>query len=105
MFAGDLVHDFGVVPVPREEANYAARFQKTWRSGLKPIEVVQPEGPSFTVDGWGVEGCGWSFRVGFTPREGLVLPALNIRDGARRSNHAVQLERPMVSCLESLGGL
>ncbi len=75
------IDDFGVVPVPREEANYAARFQKTWRSGLKPIEVVQPEGPSFTVDGWGVEWCGWSFRVGFTPREGLVLHDLKIRDG------------------------
>ena len=75
------IDDFGVVPVPREEANYAARFQKTWRSGLKPIEVVQPEGPSFTVDGWCVEWCGWSFRVGFTPREGLVLHDLKIRDG------------------------
>jgi primary-amine oxidase len=77
------IDDFGVVPVPREEANYAARFQQTWRSGLKPIEVVQPEGPSFTVDGWAVEWCGWSFRVGFTPREGLVLHDLKIRDGDR----------------------
>ena len=34
--------EFGVVAGPREDANYAARFQKTWRSGLKPIEVVQP---------------------------------------------------------------
>ncbi len=76
------IDDYGVVPVPREEANYAARFQPTWRSGLKPIEVVQPEGPSFTVDGWGVEWCGWSFRVGFTPREGLVLHDLKLRDGA-----------------------
>ena len=57
-------------------------FQPTWRSGLKPIEVVQPEGPSFTVDGWGVEWCGWSFRVGFTPREGLVLHDVKLRDGA-----------------------
>ena len=76
------IDDYGVVPVPWEEANYAARFQPTWRSGLKPIEVVQPEGPSFTVDGWGVEWCGWSFRVGFTPREGLVLHDVKLRDGA-----------------------
>jgi len=75
------IDDYGVVPVPREEANYAARFQPQWRSGLKPIEVIQPEGPSFTVDGWGVEWCGWSFRLGFTPREGLVLYDLRIRDG------------------------
>lgn len=76
------IDDYGVVPVPREEANYSARFQPTWRSGLKPIEVVQPEGPSFTVDGWAVEWCGWSFRIGFTPREGLVLHDLKLRDGA-----------------------
>jgi len=75
------IDDYGVVPVPREEHNYASRFQKTWRSGLKPIEVIQPEGPSFTVDGWRVEWCGWSLRVGFTPREGLVLHDLKIRDG------------------------
>ena len=75
------VDDTGVVPVPRAESNYAAVFQKTWREGLKPIEVVQPQGASFTVDGYGVEWCGWKFRVGFTPREGLVLYDLTIRDG------------------------
>ena len=75
------IDDFGVVPVPRGEGNFAAGFQKIWRTDLKPIEVIQPQGPSFTVDGWGVEWCGWRFRVGFTPREGLVLHDLNIRDG------------------------
>lgn len=75
------IDDHGVVPVPLEEHNYAARFQTAWRGGLKPIEVIQPEGPSFSVNGWAVEWCGWSFRIGFTPREGLVLHDLAIRDG------------------------
>ncbi len=75
------VDDHGVVPVPLAESNYTASAQKTWRQGLKPIEILQPEGPSFTVGGWAVEWCGWSFRVGFTPREGLVLHDLAIRDG------------------------
>jgi primary-amine oxidase len=80
------IDDFGVVPVPRDEGNFAAGFQQSWRTDLKPIEVIQPQGPSFTVDGWGVEWCGWRFRVGFTPREGLVLHDLRIRDsGAWRS--------------------
>jgi len=78
------IDDYGVVPVPRAEANYASRFQKTWRTGLKPIEVIQPDGPSFTVDGYGVSWCGWTFRIGFTPREGLVLHDLSIGDGAAR---------------------
>ncbi len=75
------VDDIGGPPVPKGESNYAELFQKTWRKGLKPIEVVQPEGASFTVDGYGVEWCGWKFRIGFTPREGLVLYDLQIRDG------------------------
>lgn len=70
-------------PVPMAPGNYGAEFQTAWRTGLKPIEVVQPEGPSFTVDGWDVSWCGWRFRVGFTPREGLVLHDLTIRDGDR----------------------
>ncbi|CAM9540325.1 unnamed protein product, partial [Discosporangium mesarthrocarpum] len=39
----------------------------------KPLEVVQPEGASFTVDGSEVRWQKWSFRVGFNYREGLVI--------------------------------
>ena len=75
------VEDLGPWDIGREDGNYAARFQKSWRNDLKPIELVQPEGPSFRVDGNLVEWAGWRFRVGFTPREGLVLHALDIRSG------------------------
>jgi primary-amine oxidase len=40
---------------------------------LKPIQVIQPEGPSFKVTGNRVEWQKWSFYVNFTTREGLVL--------------------------------
>jgi primary-amine oxidase len=43
------------------------------RSGLKPLVVQQPNGPSFTVDGRSVVWQGWHFRADFSPREGLVL--------------------------------
>lgn len=44
------------------------------RTDLKPIDVVQPEGTSFTVHHDNlVEWQNWRFRVGFTPREGPVL--------------------------------
>ena len=43
------------------------------RSGLKPYNVVQPEGPSFAIDGNVVEWQKWRFRVGFNYREGLTL--------------------------------
>jgi hypothetical protein len=42
-----------------------------FREDLKPIEITQPEGPSFTVDGHAVSWQKWQVRIGFTPREGL----------------------------------
>ncbi|KAI9816609.1 MAG: hypothetical protein M1827_001742 [Pycnora praestabilis] len=48
------------------------------RTDLKPLNVVQPEGTSFTVTETGetghvIEWQKWSFRVGFNQREGMVL--------------------------------
>lgn len=44
------------------------------RKDLKPLNVVQPEGPSFKVsDDSLVEWQKWKFIVGFTPREGAIL--------------------------------
>ena len=45
----------------------------TKRTGLKPYNVVQPEGPSYSIDGNVVEWQKWRFRVGFNYREGLTL--------------------------------
>ena len=52
----------------------------TTRPGLKPLNVVQPDGPSFTLTGNKVEWMGWQFRVGFNPREGLVLHQIGFKD-------------------------
>lgn len=44
------------------------------RKDLKELNVLQPDGPSFTVrDDSLVEWQKWRFRVGFTPREGVVI--------------------------------
>nr|UNJ44780.1 copper-containing amine oxidase 2 [Heliotropium indicum] len=53
------------------------------RSDVKPLKIVQPEGPSFRVNGHYVEWQKWNFRIGFTPREGLVLHSLAYVDGDR----------------------
>ncbi|KAL9275164.1 Amine oxidase [copper-containing] zeta, peroxisomal-like protein, partial [Drosera capensis] len=53
------------------------------RSDVKPLHVVQPEGPSFRVNGHFVEWQKWNFRIGFTPREGLVLYSVAYVDGNR----------------------
>ncbi len=69
--------------IPWNDSNYASRFQSEFRTDLKPIEVVQPEGASFRVDGYAVEWAGWKFRIGFTAREGVVLHDLQLKDNDR----------------------
>ncbi len=67
------VEDYGVTPLPPESGNWAREYNKQTRPGARPLEVVQPEGPSFAVQGREVSWQKWSFRVGFNPREGLIL--------------------------------
>ncbi|PZU56974.1 MAG: tyramine oxidase [Sphingobium sp.] len=78
-----LVDEPEVVPVPRRSRPYDTASLGTPRQDLKPLHIVQPEGPSFHVDGWNVDWQNWNFKVGFTPREGLVLHQLSYRDGER----------------------
>lgn len=75
--------DFGVVPVPKESGNYSAKDIKELRTDIKPLEIVQPEGTSFTVRGHAVQWQKWRFRVGFTSREGLVLHTIGYEDQGR----------------------
>tara|TARA_Y100000590_G_scaffold387017_1_gene460226 strand:+ start:408 stop:2375 length:1968 start_codon:yes stop_codon:yes gene_type:complete len=74
------IQDFGVVPIPPEDGNYAARYQESFREDLKPIEIIQPEGPSFEVTGNHVKWQKWELRVGYTPREGLVIHNVTYED-------------------------
>jgi primary-amine oxidase len=74
------VEDHGVVPVPSNPGNYGPDFIKEYRQDLKPLQITQPEGPSFTVEGHLVRWQKWQFRVGFCPREGLVLHTVGYED-------------------------
>ncbi|ACU71544.1 Amine oxidase (copper-containing) [Catenulispora acidiphila DSM 44928] len=67
--------------VPATSGNYddpAVRGPE--RTTLKPIEITQPEGPSFTLDGTHLQWQGWSLRVGFDAREGLSLHQISFFD-------------------------
>jgi primary-amine oxidase len=81
------VVDHGLVPLPPERGSYLPGDLPPEvgpvRADLKPLEIVQPDGPSFTVSGNHVEWQRWSFRVGFDPYEGLVLHTVGYRDGER----------------------
>ena len=78
----NLIDEDRVIPVPKTMHNYLEGDVPP-REAPKPLHIVQPEGPSFTVDGWHVTWQNWDFRVGFTPREGLVLHSLSYQDGGR----------------------
>ncbi|SDZ42049.1 primary-amine oxidase [Herbiconiux ginsengi] len=74
------LEDHGVIPLAAETGNYRSG---TWGPDrtVAPLEIVQPEGPGFEVDGHLVSWQGWQFRIGFTHREGLVLHDIGYQDG------------------------
>jgi primary-amine oxidase len=74
--------DHGVRPIPPTDANYTPETSESIqvREDLKPLEIIQPEGPSFEVDGHNIKWQKWNIRFGFTPREGLVLHTVGYED-------------------------
>jgi primary-amine oxidase len=80
----DQVLDFGAVPVPAEHGNFTdPELTGPVRTTQRPIEITQPEGPSFTVTGGNhVEWERWSLDIGFDVREGLVLHNISFDDAA-----------------------
>ena len=52
---------------------------------LKPIEITQPEGRSFTVEGNRRAVGKWDLRFGFNEREGLTLHQIGVRRAGRSS--------------------
>jgi len=77
------VADFGAVPIPPKSGSYYPEDNGPLRSDLKPLEIVQPEGPSFVIEGNQVRWQKWSLRVGMDPLEGLVLHTVAYEDGGR----------------------
>jgi primary-amine oxidase len=76
----NLVDDKKNTPIPSEVINYDSDSYPNKRQGLKPISITQPDGPSFKINGWQVEWQHWKLRIGFTPREGLVLHQITYHD-------------------------
>lgn len=74
------IEDYGVVPLPPTPGNWAREYTRDMRGDVKPLDVVQKDGPSFTVDGHEIAWQKWRFRIGFNPREGLTLHQLSYAD-------------------------
>lgn len=83
--AGEVIRidDFGVVPVPKEVGAFRASEVGPMRDDIKALDITQPDGPSFSVEGNAVSWQGWHMHVGFNAREGLVLHRIGFEDGGR----------------------
>jgi primary-amine oxidase len=86
------VDDHQVVPLPPLAGNYAPELASdagnypvitALRSDVKRIDITQPEGPSFTLEGHEIRWQKWHLIIGYTPREGLVLHRVRYADGGR----------------------
>jgi primary-amine oxidase len=77
------VEDLGAVPLPPSSGAYAADRVGLLRDDLRPLEIIQPQGPSFDVRGWEVRWQRWRLRLGFNAREGLVLHTVGYEDQGR----------------------
>jgi primary-amine oxidase len=77
------VADHGLVPIPPESGSYLPEDNGPLRSDLKPLSFVQPEGPSFSLDGNLIRWQRWSLRASMDPTEGLVLHCVGLEDKGR----------------------
>ena len=75
------IEEHGHWDIPPGEANYAASRVKNQRTDIRALDIKQPDGASFTVNGYQVSWQKWKFVIGFTAREGLSLHHLRYTDG------------------------
>jgi primary-amine oxidase len=74
--------DGPAVPVPAGRGRYDAASMDKLRE-LAPLEIVQRDGPGFTVDDGFMRWGPWQMRVSMHPIEGLVLHEICYADGDR----------------------
>lgn len=71
-------------PISRQPPNnyHADAIMKEggYRTDLKPINITQPQGVSFKVDGRIINWVNWKVHVGFNYREGIVLSNITFND-------------------------
>jgi primary-amine oxidase len=79
------VEDDSGVQEPRTMGEYVPRLvpSQRLRDDIMPLDIVQPEGASFTLEGNLLRWQKWSLRIGFNYREGLVLHTVGYQDAGR----------------------
>ena len=72
------VEDHGVVQIPKGKARYDAESQAELREQPNQIDITQPDGPGFEIEGNKINWEGWQVRVSIDPLEGLVVHQLSL---------------------------
>jgi primary-amine oxidase len=67
--------------IPEVDGEYIPALRCTPdRTDLKPLEITQPEGISFTLEGTELKWQNWTMRLGFNYREGPVIYQVSYDD-------------------------
>jgi primary-amine oxidase len=78
-------HAPGTPPPPVSPyASYQDGGGRPYRDDVRPLEITQPEGPSFTVEGNRIRWQRWELSASLHTREGLVLHDVAYSDGGTR---------------------
>jgi primary-amine oxidase len=79
------VEDDGRHEMPDVMGEYAPALVpgQRLRDDIKPLEITQSDGPSFSLDGNLLRWQKWSLRIGFNYREGMVLHTVGYEDEGR----------------------
>jgi primary-amine oxidase len=85
------VDDYGGPTLAMREVNYDSKFVTETLPPLKPLNIVQPEGVSFTLNDHTLSWERWSFTIGFNAREALTLHDIRF-DGRPLINRASLVE-------------
>jgi len=73
----------GQDPMPATGGEYLPRLLRLPLREVAPLQVSQPDGPCFSIEGRLLQWQKWRLRIGFNGREGLVLHTVGIEDSGR----------------------
>ncbi|MGK2935884.1 MAG: hypothetical protein ACSLFE_11680 [Gemmatimonadaceae bacterium] len=77
------VTDAGVRPLGDAYGAYDAEAIGATREARSPVQMVQPSGPSYAVNGHEVSWQNWKFHFRVDPRRGVVLSLVSYTDAGR----------------------
>ncbi len=82
-------HDYGL---PDVDGEYVPELRdQPLRDDLKPLQITQPEGVSFTLDGYELTWQNWTMRLGFNPREGMTIHQVSFNDNGTQRDIAYRM--------------